>query len=692
LSVPASGKNAIDALLSGPAWTSVPGTPVTVTYSFMAYTPSDLTSSERQGLTQMTTAQKTAVANALATWSAVANVRFVQVADTGDNSGGQIRFGQNDQNTSSAALTSPWTVNGKLDHAYVLVNNDSYYNNSGKYQGNYDFTSGSYATLTLVHEIGHALGFKHPGNYNAGGGGTAGPYLPSTTDSNDYTVMSYNNGTLSQNYKSSNYTFANSPQLYDIQAIQYIYGANTTYHVGNDTYSFNQSTIPTCVWDAGGTNTFDFSACYSQVYINLNAGTFSQTKPNANNVSIAYGVTIQNAVGGSGGGTIVGNAAGDHLTGGGGHYIFIPGGGTTAIDGTSSGVNDLVQFSGPKSQYAISLTGGTVTVIETGGNQADGTVTATNVSQLQFTDTTIAVSSLQSATRLSAAAAAALGASPGMVTVSDSAANVLANLGSLETLAAAGNLSTIALTDASTPTMTIGAATAVADLHALRAIAGAINLVELGSPGNDSFIAHAGTATITGGGGHDSVTFQSARSAYSLSAANGVVTVTDSTASRDGTVTATGVQYLTFTDKTMVVATADQANVARLYQAAFDRAPDIGGLNAWLDVYSASIPASVKALNTVVALAQTPIAPGSITIAQGFTSSSEFQNAYSGLDNQGFLTRLYNNVFSRAPDTAGLAAWTTAMNNGYTKEMVLVGFAESTENIAKTSGDWLFSV
>ena len=186
MSIPASGKNAIDALLASAAWTSVPGTPVTVTYSFLANTPSDLTSSDRQGLTQMSTAQKTAVANALATWSAVANIRFVQVADSGDNSGGQIRFGQNDQATTSAALTDPWTVSGKLDHAYVLVNNNSYYNTSGKYASNYDFTAGSYANITLVHEIGHALGFKHPGNYNAGGGGAPGPYLTAASDSYDY--------------------------------------------------------------------------------------------------------------------------------------------------------------------------------------------------------------------------------------------------------------------------------------------------------------------------------------------------------------------------------------------------------------------------------------------------------------------------------------------------------------------------
>ena len=686
MTVPSTSNNAINALLGGAQWTSVPGVAVTVTYSFMSYTPSDLTSSERQGLTQMTTAQKTATSAALASWSAVANVNFVQVADTGNNTGGQIRFAQNDQASTSAADTSPWTLNGNLDHAYVFINDNSNYNYSGKYLSNYDFTSGSYANMTLVHEIGHALGLKHPGNYNAGGGTTAPPYLPTATDNNDYTVMSYNSGTLTTNSTHNNYTFSNSPALYDILAIQYIYGPNMSYHAGNDTYSFNNSTIPTCVWDAGGTNTFDFSACTGQDYINLNAGTFSQTKPNANNVSIAYGVTIQNAIGGSGGGTIVGNAAGDHLTGGAGHYIFIPGGGTTVIDGTSSGVSDVIQFSGPQSQYRITWSGSSVTVTETGGNQADGTVSATNIAQLQFTDGTVAAVTTKSA------AAAVQSPTIGPVAISDSAANVLANLGGLETLAAAGNLTTITLTDSGTPTMTLTAATAAADTLALRAVTGSLNLVEQGSSGNDSFIAHAGTTTITGGGGHDSVLFQGARAGYSLSATNGIVTVADATASRDGTAVASGIQYLTFTDKTIIVATADQANVARLYQAAFDRAPDTGGLNAWLDVYASMIPASVKAAGAMVALAETAIAAGSISIAQGFTGSGEFQAAYSGLDTQGFLTRLYNNVFSRAPDAGGLAAWTTAMNNGYTKEMVLVGFAESSENITKTGGDWLLAV
>ncbi len=53
---------------------------------------------------------------------------------------------------------------------------------------------GHLAYPTFIHEIGHAIGLKHPGNYNAEGGGTPGPYLPSAEDNHQYTVMSYYSG------------------------------------------------------------------------------------------------------------------------------------------------------------------------------------------------------------------------------------------------------------------------------------------------------------------------------------------------------------------------------------------------------------------------------------------------------------------------------------------------------------------
>src|SRR5262249_9183560 len=139
------------------------------------------------------------------------------------------------------------------------------------------------------------------------------------------------------------------PMLYDIQALQYLYGANMTYHSGNDTYSFTSSSAPLCIWDAGGTNTIDFHSITSKYSIDLNAGNFSSTSQTTvagggstgnNLVSIAYGVTIQNAIGGSGGGTITCNDANDSIIGGAGSDTFVIGRGVDTIKG-GGGVDTL---------------------------------------------------------------------------------------------------------------------------------------------------------------------------------------------------------------------------------------------------------------------------------------------------------------------------------------------------------------
>jgi hypothetical protein len=90
-------------------------------------------------------------------------------------------------------------------------------------------------------------------------------------------------------------------------------------------------------------------------------------------------------------------------------------------------------------------------------------------------------------------------------------------------------------------------------------------------------------------------------------------------------------------------------------------------------------------------LAQTNDGYGT-SIAGGFTQSVEFQSKYGNLSNTGFVTQLYENVLDRTPAPAELNAWLSLMqNSGYTQQMVLVGFAESPENIAKTA-EWLIQV
>ena len=144
------------------------------------------------------------------------------------------------------------------------------------------------------------------------------------------------------------------------------------------------------------------------------------------------------------------------------------------------------------------------------------------------------------------------------------------------------------------------------------------------------------------------------------------------------------------------VENADNANIARLYSAALNRAPDIGGLSGWEDIYGSNISAAVKAHGVYAALAQTNDGFGT-SIAGGFTQSAEFQQLYGTLNDTSFVTQLYLNVLNRTPAPSELNAWLSLIQNGdatgthYTHDMVLVGFAESPENIAKTA-HWLIQV
>jgi serralysin len=119
-----------------------------------------------------------------------------------------------------------------------------------------------------------------------------------------------------------------APLLHDIAAIQRLYGLNPTAFAGDTVYGFNataerpwfsaaSATSPLIfsVWDAGGSDTFDFSGFSQAQNINLNAGQFSDVGGLIGNVSIADGATIESAVGGSGRDLIMGNGAANYIRG-----------------------------------------------------------------------------------------------------------------------------------------------------------------------------------------------------------------------------------------------------------------------------------------------------------------------------------------------------------------------------------------
>lgn len=265
--------------------------------------------------------QMNAARSALQAWANVANLNFTEVSETSSNVG-DFRFA-----FSSAVSGNTWGWAG-YPNDYWASAADVWINSS--FGNDTNWSAGSYNYEALMHEIGHGLGLKHPGDYNVGdSNGTPGPYLPTELDFRNYTVMSYNDP--DNDYTSTNvHVFPRTPMVYDILAIQYLYGANNAYHTEDNTYSFDPNDpFYKTIWDAGGTDTIDINNFSLPSTINLNSGSYSNiafTTFNAiNDLGIAFGAIIENAKGGSGNdvilgnsvdNTLVGNAGDDDLTGG----------------------------------------------------------------------------------------------------------------------------------------------------------------------------------------------------------------------------------------------------------------------------------------------------------------------------------------------------------------------------------------
>jgi serralysin len=192
-----------------------------VTFSFMESLPSYHEADS--SFTVFNEAMKTAARSALDAWAAVSNLSFVEVSDAGD--GGQIRFGANYQASSAGYAYFP--SSSEIGGDVMIANNYDY---------NLDPVEGGYGYLTMLHEVGHAIGLKHPGNYSS----STAPYLDSSIDNTDTTVMSYNDGT--QYYPST-------LGWLDIQAVQYMYGRTETGTLGNVTWG--EDTAETFAGDSG---------------------------------------------------------------------------------------------------------------------------------------------------------------------------------------------------------------------------------------------------------------------------------------------------------------------------------------------------------------------------------------------------------------------------------------------------------
>ncbi len=397
-----SGNTDVDAVLTGSTkwWhddTNVVGTAgVTgmsnarheLTFSFMSLANS-LSSIDTHGFQAMSTNVKEAVRTALAYTATVANVSFTEV-----ELGGDIQFGTNNQSGKSGGYA--YTPNSRdVDTASVYMANDAYP------QGSTDWSPGTQAWSALVHEIGHALGLKHPGAYNAGGGKTPGPYLPKSEDNTRYSLMSYNSPkdsavAATTDLGGGRYSVAlrnvqaSGFEMIDIEALQYLYGRSEgEAEAGVQNYTFsdedaNKGEFFKTISNSNNGSEIDASGVNRRSKIDLRAGHYSSigirdpyaslaapfntaakwkkvvgskikpTYTGDNNLAIAKGSHIDRARTGSSADTIIGNNNATNVinSGAGNDTIFLGKANSTVECGEGT---DTVCLTKLKTKWTVTL-------------------------------------------------------------------------------------------------------------------------------------------------------------------------------------------------------------------------------------------------------------------------------------------------------------------------------------------------
>jgi serralysin len=350
--VGATFNNNIDGLLSGVKWRDYTAS-APISYSFTDNI-NDYEStyanraSHAASFQTLNATQRTAARAWITQYANVSNANFVELTGASDRNA-TIRM---------ASSNVPSTAFAYYPNNSLVEGGDAWFNKStGSYTNP---ILGTYAYHTFGHELGHALGLKHGQEL----GGVRNVALNPDRDSMEFSIMTYRSyiGGPVTGYTNESGGYAQTLMMYDIAAIQQMYGADFTTNATNTTYTFSTTTgemfingvgqgvpysnrIFRTIWDGDGVDTYDFSNYTTSLSIDLTPGGWVDLDRfgNFQRANLGGGTggglhsgharahiynalqfggdgrsLIENAIGGTGNDVLIGNTANNILNGGAG--------------------------------------------------------------------------------------------------------------------------------------------------------------------------------------------------------------------------------------------------------------------------------------------------------------------------------------------------------------------------------------
>lgn len=305
---------------------------------------------------------------AMQAWKSVADIRFVEVRN-----GAQITFTDNQPGAYSA-----FSYIGEYTQSATV-------NISADWLANYGSELDDYSFLVYMHELGHALGLGHQGDYN--GAANFDTDAVFGNDSYQMSVMSYFSQTQNNNANAS-YALPLTAMSADIVAMQALYGkpGNASATGGKTVYGYNQTVggylglyfdilttgqdpdnmlgngpVAMTIYDRSGRDTVDFRTDSNDQQVDLSDQGIWDVFGLTGNVVLAGGTVIENYIAGSGNDWVKGNGARNKISGGRNEDTLNGLGGNDTLNG--DGGRDTLLGGGGKDQ----INGGTGRDVIDGG-------------------------------------------------------------------------------------------------------------------------------------------------------------------------------------------------------------------------------------------------------------------------------------------------------------------------------------